>query len=207
MHRLVVCCDGTWTGSAPDSNVRRLAEAYIPAPGDQPAHYVPGVGMIGLKVTSPWAQLTGAGLGRSIRDGYGWLVRNFRAGDRIHLFGFSRGAYTARSIAGMIARVGLVDRSDLGKREQKSAVRRAYARYRNLRVAPDDVTWRTSSSTSNWTPESHTRVTPWRSTRCASPSGPPCGGSPRPVRTCARSGSRATTVMSGVVTPRNSSAT
>ena len=141
MHRLVVCCDGTWTRSAPDSNVRRLAEAYIPAADDQPAYYVPGVGMSALKVPSPWAQLTGAGLDRSIRDGYGWLAENFRPGDRICLFGFSRGAYTARSIAGMIARVGLVDGNSLGKQDPESAVRRAYNRYRNVRHAPGDVTW------------------------------------------------------------------
>ena len=41
MHRLVVCCDGTWQDVIADSNVSRLTEAYVPAAGDQPARYVP----------------------------------------------------------------------------------------------------------------------------------------------------------------------
>ena len=51
---------------------------------------------------------TGAGIRENIRQGYGQLVHHYRPGDRIYLFGFSRGAYTARCIAGMIARCGLL---------------------------------------------------------------------------------------------------
>ncbi|GAA1855751.1 hypothetical protein GCM10009836_39880 [Pseudonocardia ailaonensis] len=147
MARWVVCCDGTWQGVAQDSNVRRLSGAYVPAAGDAAAHYVPGVG------TSTWnvvanlrAGLTGAGLDSSILDGYDFLVRSWRPGDEIALFGFSRGAYTARSLAGMIGRVGLVDGHgpdgrDLDEAARRDAVRRAYRRYRAIGRTPQDDTW------------------------------------------------------------------
>jgi hypothetical protein len=79
----------------------------------------------------------------AILDGYGWLVETFQTGDRISLFGFSRGAYTARSLAGMIGRVGLIDGTGLDKRKRAAAARRAYARYRSLRDTPVDDAWHT----------------------------------------------------------------
>ena len=51
----------------------------------------------------------GSGLGRNVQSGYRWLAGEYRPGDRIFLFGFSRGAYTVRSLAGMIACCGLLD--------------------------------------------------------------------------------------------------
>jgi len=143
MPRLVVCCDGTWQDMIANSNVCRLSKAYVPSAGDQPAHYVPGVGTTGLGLAKLQAAVTAAGLDTSIVDGYGWLVDNFRPGDRISLFGFSRGAYAARSLAGMIGRVGLVDGRDLDAGERAAAVRRAYDRYRALREVPVDDTWST----------------------------------------------------------------
>jgi Uncharacterized alpha/beta hydrolase domain (DUF2235) len=141
MHRLVVCCDGTWQDMIADSNVCRLTKAYVPAAGDQPAHYVRGVGTTGFAVAKLQAAVTAAGLDGSLLDGYGWLVEHFRPGDRIALFGFSRGAYAARSLAGMIGRVGLVDGSDLDADGRAAAVGRAYSRYRALRDLPVDDTW------------------------------------------------------------------
>jgi hypothetical protein len=141
MRRLVVCIDGTWQDRIADSNVCRLSTAFVAPAGDPPAHYVPGVGASGIGAAKLRAAVTGAGLDEAILDGYGWLVETFRAGDRISLFGFSRGAYTARSLAGMIGRIGLVDGTGLDERERTAAVRRAYARYRALRDAPVDDTW------------------------------------------------------------------
>lgn len=141
MHRLVVCCDGTWQDLVDDSNVCRLSTAYAPAAGDEPAHYVRGVGTSGLALARLDAGVTGAGLDDAILDGYGWLVERFRPGDRIALFGFSRGAYTARSLAGMIGRVGLVDGRDLDDDARASAVQRAYRHYRDLRDGHADGSW------------------------------------------------------------------
>jgi uncharacterized protein (DUF2235 family) len=141
MRHLVVCCDGTWQGLVADSNVCRLSKAFVPRAGDPPAHYVAGVGASGIGLAKLQAGVTGAGVDDAILDGYSWLVETFRTDDRISLFGFSRGAYTARSLAGMIGQVGLVDTTGLNQDERTAAVRRAYARYRALRDTPVDDGW------------------------------------------------------------------
>ena len=131
MRNLVVCCDGTWQDPAARSNVSRLHDFLEP-----PAipHYVRGVGAgVGLadKLRSG---LTGAGLTEALLDGYRFVVKEYSPGDRISVFGFSRGAYTARSLAGMIGRVGIVDRTGLDERGLTAAVARAGARYEALRA-------------------------------------------------------------------------
>jgi len=55
----------------------------------------------------------GLGLSRNVRDGYAFLAANYCEEDEIFLFGFSRGAYTARSIAGLIGWVGLIHKADM----------------------------------------------------------------------------------------------
>jgi len=141
MAQLVVCCDGTWQDLVDDSNACRLARAFVPKSDGQQARYVPGVGTSGNRLTDLRAGLTAAGLDGSILDAYGWLAEHFRAGDEISLFGFSRGAYTARSVAGMIGLVGLVAGADLEESARNSAVHRAYRRYRDLREHPENGSW------------------------------------------------------------------
>jgi hypothetical protein len=110
--KLVVCADGTWNdedgGGAP-TNVARLHHAlqtvYVEGV-DQWAYYHSGVG-------TRWGErLTGGafgyGINRNIIDCYRFLVENYAEGDEIHLFGFSRGAYTVRSLAGLIRNSGIV---------------------------------------------------------------------------------------------------
>ncbi|WP_448628538.1 DUF2235 domain-containing protein [Geodermatophilus sp. URMC 64] len=140
-RRLSVCCDGTWQDVAQDSNVARLHRAIVPDPGDPDPLYVKGVGVSPDLLERLRGGLTGAGLDEAITGGYRWLVEHFRAGDRIAVFGFSRGAYTARSLAGMIGRVGLVDGSGLTAEQVDDAVDRAYAHYRALKTGPDDPDW------------------------------------------------------------------
>jgi uncharacterized protein (DUF2235 family) len=122
MVNLVVCCDGTWNtpehmdaGLPAPTNVVKIfnALAAIDAAGkEQKKYYHPGVGTDG----SWWDRLLGGsageGLDKNIKSGYQWLARNYRAGDNIFLFGFSRGAFTARSLGGMITCCGLLDLSD-----------------------------------------------------------------------------------------------
>ena len=113
MRHLVVCCDGTWNtpeqaqGGVPTpTNVVRLHNALEKSP-EQLLYYHPGVG------TGPGLvdRLRGGGLGTgleaNIKSAYSWLATNYRPGDAICLFGFSRGAYTVRSLAGMLAACGL----------------------------------------------------------------------------------------------------
>jgi len=119
--RLIVCCDGTWEDSTadnvqPPSNVTRISRAlsrYAEVEEDgvkkiipQIVYYQKGVGTgIGDKI---WGGAAGAGLSANIRAAYGFLAENYDVNDKIYFFGFSRGAYTARAIAGLVSDLGLL---------------------------------------------------------------------------------------------------
>src|SRR5688572_30909999 len=100
-RRLVVCLDGTWK-SADDkgaSNVVRLMRAVAPEGGDgadQVVFYDKGVGTGGF-VDRLTGGAFGSGLEANVKDAYIFLGNNWQEGDEIYLFGFSRGAFTARS--------------------------------------------------------------------------------------------------------------
>lgn len=114
---IVVCCDGTGNQIEGDlSNVMKLYR-MVERDDDQRVFYETGVGTIGND--SAWGRLrqraasvvglvTGNGLDQNILDGYRFLCANHRDGDRIMLFGFSRGAYAVRALAGLIHMVGLL---------------------------------------------------------------------------------------------------
>ena len=117
MRNLIVCCDGTWNdpknkdGGVPaPTNVRKLFEAVdLESPDPvQLTRYQSGVGTGGL-LDKALGGVLGFGLGEDIRDCYQWLSDKYQAGDNIFIFGFSRGAFSARSLAGMICKFGLVD--------------------------------------------------------------------------------------------------
>lgn len=112
-RRLIVCCDGTWNseenkdkGSLAPTNVFRLFNALC-CDDTQLTRYQTGVGSGGV-VDKILGGSLGLGLSEDIRDCYQWLATNYRQGDEIFLFGFSRGAFTARSLGGMIGRFGIV---------------------------------------------------------------------------------------------------
>jgi len=134
MKRLVVCCDGTWqqlTSPYP-SNIVKLAQSVKPIASDgvtQVVFYDEGIGTESQKVLGG---ATGVGIDRNIEDGYRFLSLNYVPGDEIYLFGFSRGAYTVRSLAGMIYCSGLLDRPHVTKAHE------AYELYRNRGIKPRD---------------------------------------------------------------------
>jgi len=119
MRRLVVLCDGTWK-TADDvtiTNVVKTMDAIQPVDEDgrsQLLLYVKGVGS-GNVLDRFFGGAFGDGLGSNVRDGYRHLVQNYMEGDEVYLFGFSRGAYTARSLAGMIRCCGLVRKENAGR--------------------------------------------------------------------------------------------
>jgi uncharacterized protein (DUF2235 family) len=126
--RLVLCCDGTWNtaGQRCPTNVVRLYDAIAPrdaAGTEQATFYHEGVG------TKRWERIRGGafgfGLSDIVKDAYRMMVANYEAGDELFLFGFSRGAFTARSTAGFIRNAGIL------RRDQTSRVDEAYALYRN----------------------------------------------------------------------------
>ncbi|MCX7560731.1 DUF2235 domain-containing protein [Sulfitobacter sp. F26204] len=77
-----------------------------------------------------WDVASGKGINRQIRRAYGWLASRYRTGDRIFLFGYSRGAYAVRSLAGVIDLVGLL-------RNDCATERNIRAAYRHYERAPD----------------------------------------------------------------------
>ena len=118
-RRLVVCCDGTWNTPEKENvtNVVSVARAVKPR-DDQRNHQVVfydwGIGT-GNFLNRLVGGVTGKGLDRNIRDGYRFLVHNFLPGDRIYLLGFSRGAYTVRSLVGLIRNCGLLKKAHSGR--------------------------------------------------------------------------------------------
>lgn len=136
MKRLVVCCDGTWQqlDSPYPSNVIKLAQAVKPIASDgipQIVFYDEGIGTES-KATRLLGGATGLGIDRNIQDAYRFLCLNYIPGDEIYLFGFSRGAYTVRSLAGMIYCSGLLSRPHITKAFD------AYELYRNRDIKPKD---------------------------------------------------------------------
>jgi uncharacterized protein (DUF2235 family) len=137
MKRLVVCCDGTWNkpdetdrGVPAPSNVAKTVTTLAAAGAQgvaQLKYYDTGVG------TGPWYDrwlggAFGVGLSENILQAYRWLVENREDGDELFLFGFSRGAYTVRSLAGLIRNSGLLRREHLARLDE------AYELYRRRDV-------------------------------------------------------------------------
>src|ERR1700744_6018175 len=121
MKRLVVCCDGTWNNAdsrSPETNVALLARSVhaTQATGGvmQVVLYLRGVGTTGLQAEVLIEGMTGLGIDDNIRSAYMFIAQNYLPGDEIFLFGFSRGAYTARSLAGFIGACGILKRQRLG---------------------------------------------------------------------------------------------
>lgn len=115
--RLIVCCDGTWQHleSLYPSNVVKIAQGITPLDTQgipQIVFYDEGIGTEN-KLQKWTGGIAGKGIDRNIQDGYRFLCLNYVPGDEIYLFGFSRGAYTVRSLAGMISQLGLVTRDKI----------------------------------------------------------------------------------------------
>jgi uncharacterized protein (DUF2235 family) len=104
--RIIFCADGTWDTSKSHTNVYKLYKALI-AGGDQMPLYDDGVGASGDPIVKIVGGAFGTGLWDKIKQGYVKIAHVYEEGDAVYLFGFSRGAYTARSLAGMIMACGL----------------------------------------------------------------------------------------------------
>lgn len=159
MKRIVLCADGTWnlrdqvdeeTGRRRPTNVTKVARGIRPrstAGIDQVVFYHDGIGTRG-----PMDKVTGGAFGHgmedNIRDLYRAIVYNYEPGDELYLFGFSRGAFTIRSLAGFMNLVGLVEKDDdyfvpdiyacyeKGKRPGSPEWEHAFRKARNVRPCP-----------------------------------------------------------------------
>ncbi|KAF2202864.1 hypothetical protein GQ43DRAFT_479521 [Delitschia confertaspora ATCC 74209] len=122
-RRIVICCDGTWQSSVTwreniPSNVTKLCRV-IARDGTDPTdrnkvwqqivYYDSGIGTGSL---SWWEKVrqggVGDGLTENVIEAYNFIVNNYKAGDEIFCFGFSRGAYTARAVAGLVSDFGVI---------------------------------------------------------------------------------------------------
>ena len=141
MKRLVFCFDGTWnTITMPyPTNVTKIAQSLerVDRHGTvQTIHYDEGVGTgdksnIFIRISQRLAGAFGYGLTENITEAYKFLVLNYEPGDQIHVFGFSRGAFTARSFVGLMRHSGVISRRSVAK------IHDAVARYQK-RAANDD---------------------------------------------------------------------
>ena len=104
--RIVFCADGTWQAPVNNTNVYRLYKALTVA-ADQVTFYDDGVGVDATGLDRLLDGAFGQEILQKTHDGYTKIAHVYEPGDEIFLFGFSRGAYTARSLAGMIAICGL----------------------------------------------------------------------------------------------------
>ncbi len=104
--RIAFCADGTWQTSAKNTNVYKLFKS-LAVTADQMPFYDDGVGADGDPIWKLIGGAFGTGLWQKIKEGYTKIAHVYEAGDPLFLFGFSRGAYTARSLAGMIGACGL----------------------------------------------------------------------------------------------------
>lgn len=145
MRRIVLCFDGTWNKPADENlaaaeqvetNVCRFYRSVKQAASDgtqQLKWYDEGVGtkwydrFIGAAV--------GVGLEKNILDGYKFLAQQYKDGDEVYVLGFSRGAYTARSLVGLLRNCGLVENKRLPLR-----IAMAYGIYRTRDDGPDSST-------------------------------------------------------------------
>lgn len=148
MH-LIVFCDGTW--NTPDqteaslpaaTNVVKLRNALAASDKDgeeQRIYYHPGVGSDG----GWWERIAGGGLGegldKNIMSTYNWVARNYEPGSRIWLFGFSRGAFTVRSLGGMISRCGLLKTDGMDEKTIWAAVGKLFQNYRTPEATAEPV--------------------------------------------------------------------
>jgi uncharacterized protein (DUF2235 family)/membrane protease YdiL (CAAX protease family) len=181
-RKLVVCLDGT--GNEIGTNLSNVVKLYraVEKGGSQLVYYDPGVGTIGRP--GWWHQLAvniqgvlglalGYGLDDNVLDAYAWLCRTWREGDEIYLLGFSRGAYTARVLAGFIRLIGLLNPEQLNLCGYALVAYKKAGDTGNFRIAEDfaDVTgsrmvrirfvgvWETVSSV--LTPRARWLFIPW----------------------------------------------
>lgn len=142
---IIFCADGTWNGPGEDgdhhwSNVRKL---FLNLDGTKPAEpppveeerslndarrelvqiakYLHGVGDTSNSFVRRLEGATGAGLSSRVIRGYTFVSRNYQPGDRVVLVGFSRGAYTVRALAGLIAAQGVIDATRVDLERQRDA--------------------------------------------------------------------------------------
>jgi uncharacterized protein (DUF2235 family) len=143
---IVICCDGT--GNEIEANLSNVLKLFriVRKNTDQIVYYDPGIGTISS--SDPWSRLksnflgvlglaTGYGLDENLLDAYRCLIETYEDGDQVYLFGFSRGAYTVRVLAGFLRLIGLLSPA------QKNLSEYALTAYKKAAEENDfEIAWR-----------------------------------------------------------------
>ena len=118
MKRIAVFCDGTWNtpdkseeGKLCQTNVVKMANALSPVSTNgikQLLYYDTGIGSEGDMLQRIFDGATGTGISKKILQAYRFVINNYEPGDELFLFGFSRGAFTVRSLSGLIRNSGIL---------------------------------------------------------------------------------------------------
>ena len=118
MKNIVVCCDGTnakYDSEDDNTNVIRLFERLGKDGDKQVSFYDPGVGTISSHplplvrwLHKAWMAAFGSGVRTNVEQAYRYLMDTYEPGDKVYIYGYSRGAHTARGLAGMLHRCGLL---------------------------------------------------------------------------------------------------
>ena len=136
MKRIIICADGTWNRPEENleedfpTNVLKFARGIAPQGEDgvkQVVFYDWGIGSYHNKLKGG---ALGAGLEKNVMDGYRFLVHNYEPGDEIYLFGFSRGAYTVRSLSGLINNCSILKGAEARRIEE------AFSLYKDPKYYP-----------------------------------------------------------------------
>lgn len=141
-RRLTLFLDGTWNDVSDNTNIWRFRALFAPVGSDgctQLGFYSTGLGTkFGEKISGG---MFGAGIDTAITSAYEWLMEHYQPDDEIFIFGFSRGAYTARSLSGFVSKCGLLQSgAPLGVNQLFMRYRRSGQRtIRELIAARDDV--------------------------------------------------------------------
>jgi uncharacterized protein (DUF2235 family) len=145
MKRIAIFCDGTWNtpdkaenGKRCQTNVVKMANALRLSSKDgtsQLLYYDTGIGSEGDMSKRIFDGATGRGISGKILEAYRFVINNYERGDELFLFGFSRGAFTVRSLSGLIRNSGVL------RIENLNMVPKAYSIYRSRhpRFQPRDV--------------------------------------------------------------------
>jgi uncharacterized protein (DUF2235 family) len=138
MKNIVICADGTWNRPEEDldrdvpSNVLKVARAIAPVSAagiEQVVFYDWGLGSYHDGFT---AGALGKGINKNIQDCYLFIVQNYNLGDKLYFFGFSRGAFTVRSLAGFMNNCGILKQCD------GHLCAEAFKIYKDPKIHPDD---------------------------------------------------------------------
>ncbi|KAK3369976.1 hypothetical protein B0H63DRAFT_305005 [Podospora didyma] len=149
--RIVVCCDGSWQSSATNhnnvpSNVTRIARYLLKIGKDdqgqqwqQVVYYDAGVGANVGWLEAKFQGFSGSGFVENVIEAYNFIVLNYNPGDQIFCVGFSRGAYTARAVAGLVTDIGVLKPRDM---QDFPELFRLYQAHNDSHTFRTTATWR-----------------------------------------------------------------